>query len=619
MRNRYVLLADLVVFTVAACGAFGMRFDWYFFQNRPEFVPYVLAAPVLKVIVFYLLGMYKRFWRYATIDDLVALMIAGSAASVVMAAFVSAGIFLFGFIQEFSRSVLFADWVLSVCAAAAIRLGVRVLGESHSRGQNTADRTKRVLIAGAGDAGAMFVREMQRNPGLGMEPVGFLDDDKVKIGKRIYGVPVLGAQSELPDIVKTWQIDQVIIAMPRASGAVLRVIAAACRETGVVSHTMPGVFELLDGDVSVSRLRQVDITDLLRRDPVVSSPEVSNFVEGRRVLVTGAGGSIGFELCRQIAHGRPQCLVLLGHGENSIFEAHASLRESFPTVKIETVIADIRNRDRIFRVFDRVQPEIVFHAAAHKHVPLMEENAEEAITNNVIGTQNIIEASRSTGVGRFVLISTDKAVNPSSMMGASKRVAERLVRAAAKATAKPFVIVRFGNVLGSRGSVVPRFKKQIEAGGPVYVTHPDMKRFFMTIPEAVHLVLQAGGMGRGGELFVLKMGEPLRIVELAEDLIRLSGLSPEDVPIVYTGLRAGEKLQESLWEESATVAPTSHPEVLQVTEEPAMDFEQCEALVEAMHVATQRGDRQTINVALARFIPTFAQPRADADMPLSIH
>jgi FlaA1/EpsC-like NDP-sugar epimerase len=421
----------------------------------------------------------------------------------------------------------------------------------------------------------------------------------------------------LIDVVRARGVDEVIIAMPKASGAVLRIIAEDCRRAAVVSHTIPGVFELLDGIVSVSRLRQVDITDLLRRDPVVSSPDASGFLEGSRVLVTGAGGSIGFELCRQIAHARPQLLVLLGHGENSIFEAQGSLRESFPTAKVEAVIADIRNRDRIFRVFDRVKPEVVFHAAAHKHVPLMEENAEEAISNNVIGTQNIIEASLRAGVGRFVLISTDKAVSPTSLMGASKRVAERLVRAAAQATGKQFVVVRFGNVLGSRGSVVPVFKRQIEAGGPVYVTHPDMKRFFMTIPEAVHLVLQAGGMGRGGELFVLKMGEPLRIVELAEDLIRLSGLSPEDVPIVYTGLRAGEKIEERLWEEAASVAATSHPEVLQVTEEPAMEYEECALLAEAMHVAAQRGDRQTINAALARYIPTFSQP--GGDRPVAVH
>jgi FlaA1/EpsC-like NDP-sugar epimerase len=615
MRNRFVLLADVIAFMLAVCGAFGLRFDWYFFQTRPEFVPYVLAAPVIKALVFYAMGMYGRFWRYATVNDIVALMIANAVASIAMAAYVSAGIFAFHFINEFSRSVFVADWILSAGLVAAVRLSIRVIGESVAT-HGSVEISRRVLIAGAGDAGAMFVREMQRNPELQMDPIGFLDDDRVKVGKRIYGVPVLGTLPQLVDIVKSRRVDEVIIAMPKASGAVLRVVAEDCRTAGVVSNTMPGVFELLDGDVSVSRLRQVDITDLLRRDPVVSSPDASGYVEGKRVLVTGAGGSIGFELCRQIAHARPQRLVLVGHGENSIFEARGSLRDAFPTVVVDTVIADIRNRDRIMRVFDRAQPEIVFHAAAHKHVPLMEENAEEAISNNVIGTQNIIDASLTTGVGRFVLISTDKAVSPTSIMGASKRTAERLVRAAAKHHGRPFVIVRFGNVLGSRGSVVPVFKKQIEAGGPVYVTHPEMKRFFMTIPEAVHLVLQAGGMGRGGELFVLKMGEPLRIVELAEDLIRLSGLSAEDVPIVYTGLRPGEKLEESLWESEAVIAPTSNPEVLQVTEEPAMDYAQCGLLVEAMSAAAQRGDRQAIDAALSRFIPTFMHSRVDG---LSVH
>ena len=610
MRNRYILLADLFVFAVAACGAFGLRFDWYFFQTRAEFVPYVIGAPLLKIAVFFIFGMYGRFWRYATVDDVVALMMANLAASVATAAFVSAGIFVFGFIVEFSRSVFVADWVLSAAGVAAVRLSIRVIGDSQAV-RGTVAAGKRVLIAGAGAAGAMVAREMQRNPGLQMEPIGFLDDDNLKIGKRIYGVQVLGPLSALQEIVKTRHPDSVVIAMPRASGAVLRVIADECRQTGVVSQTIPGMFELLDGDVSVSRLRHVDITDLLRRDPVASSPDASSFVEGHRVLVTGAGGSIGYELCRQIAYARPQRLVLLGHGENSIFEAQLSLRESFPTINVDAVIADIRDTDRIFRVFDRAQPEIVFHAAAHKHVPLMEENAEEAISNNVMGTQTIIDASLRAGVGRFVLISTDKAVSPSNLMGASKRVAERLVRAAAKRTGKPFVVVRFGNVLGSRGSVVPRFKKQIESGGPVYVTHPDMKRFFMTIPEAVHLVLQAGGLGRGGELFVLRMGEPLRIVQLAEDLIRLSGLSPEEVAIVYTGLRAGEKLEESLWEGTAVVEPTSHPEILQVTEEPAMDYQQCARLVKALHVAAEQDDRQTIDAALAMFIPTFSHPGSD--------
>jgi FlaA1/EpsC-like NDP-sugar epimerase len=617
MRNRYVLLADIVVFIVAVCGAFGLRFDWYFFDKRPEFLPYVLAAPIIKPLCFYLMGMYGRFWRYATTDDMVALLIAGSVASVAMAAYVSAGIFLFGFISEFSRSVLVADGILSLGAVAGVRLFIRVAGDTQARGRRSTEPHKRVLIVGAGAAGALVVRETERNPALRMNPVGFLDDDAVKIRKRIHGVPVLGALSDLTDVVESARVDEVVIAIPTAPGSLLREIAEDCRRAGVVSRTVPGVFELLDGNVSVSRLRQVDITDLLRRTQVVSSPEAASFLDGRRVLVTGAGGSIGFELCRQIAHGGPELLVLLGHGENSIFEAQESLRQAFPAIRFQAVIADIRDRDRMFSVFDRLQPELVFHAAAHKHVPLMEENPVEAITNNVLGTQNVIDASMRAQTARLVLISSDKAVSPSSLMGASKRIAERLVRAAGSATGKPFVVVRFGNVLGSRGSVVPTFKKQIDAGGPVYITHPEMRRFFMTIPEAVHLVLQAAAMGKGGELFVLKMGEPLRIVDLAEDLIRLSGLSVAEVPIVFTGLRPGEKLEESLWEDAAAVQSTAHPEILRVTEERPMNYDECAMLVASLQGAAGRADRKSIDDALSGFIPTFS--RSEAPGSVSVH
>ena len=609
MRNRYVLIADLFAFAIAVCGAFGVRFDWLFFKTRPEFIPYVVAAPIIKAVVFYAFGMYRRFWRYATVDDLIALTIANSAASVATAVFILSSLF-FGWMTEFSRTIIVADWVLALGGTGAVRLSVRLIGESRSqrKARRSGDSDKRVLVVGAGDAGAIVTREMQRNAQLGMRPVGFLDDDAVKIGKRIYGVPVVGGLSDLQAVVIALRVDEVIIAMPLVAGAVLRMVTEECRQAGVVSRTIPGVFELIDGHVSVSRLRQVDITDLLRRPPVLGGPDASLYVEGRVVLVTGAGGSIGFELCRQVAQSRPRSLYLLGHGENSIFEALVQLRPSFPDVAIEAVIADIRDRGRLFRVFDSVRPDIVFHAAAHKHVPLMEDNAEEAISNNVLGTMNVIDATASVAADRFVLISTDKAVGPSSLMGASKRVAEALVRDAARRLGRPFVVVRFGNVLGSRGSVVPAFKRQIESGGPISITHPDMKRFFMTIPEAVHLVLQAGGMGKGGELFVLKMGEPLRIVQLAEDLIRLSGLTPGDIPIVFSGLRPGEKLEESLWEEGAIVEDTEHPEVLQVTETTTIGGERLGSLVEALNRAAVQGDRERIRITLAELVPTFAAP-----------
>lgn len=615
MRNRYVLLADIAAFILAACGAFVLRFDWHAFDRRPELLPYAMAAPLVKATVFYSFGMYRRLWRYATTDDVVALGMATSAASAAMAVPVSAGVAL-GYVVEFSRAVFLADWLLTFCAAAGIRLSVRIVRESQSkaRSRGSTGVRKRVLVVGAGDSGAIVAREMQRNAQLEKQPVAFLDDDPVKIGKRIYGVPVAGRLSDLSTIVRQLEIDEVIIAMPKAGGGVLRRVSEDCRSAGVEFLTIPGVFELIGRQVGVSRLRHVEIEDLLRRSPVTTNGAVAAYVGGRTVLVTGAGGSIGFELCRQVADSRPCRLVLLGHGENSIFDAHRQLREWFPGVPIEPVIADIRDSGRLFRVFESSRPAIVFHAAAHKHVPLMEDNPEEAISNNVIGTENVIDASVRAGTERLVLISSDKAVSPASLMGASKRVAEALVRQAARETGRSFVVVRFGNVLGSRGSVVPVFKKQIENGGPVCVTHPDMKRFFMTIPEAVHLVLQAGGMGTGGELFVLEMGPPLRIVQLAEDLVRLSGLSPADVPIVFTGLRPGEKLEESLWEEGAAIESTEHPEILNVIELQAPPLDDLSDRISALAIAAANGDSSMMRLILQELIPTFS-PAGDNVVP----
>jgi FlaA1/EpsC-like NDP-sugar epimerase len=361
------------------------------------------------------------------------------------------------------------------------------------------------------------------------------------------------------------------------------------------------VFELLDGHVSVSLLRNVEIADLLRRSQVVGRPETASYLRGRVVMVTGAGGSIGSELCRQVGFAKPSRLVLLGHGENSIFEVYSQLAQQYPTVPMHTVIADIRDRERIRAVFEEFGPEVVFHAAAHKHVPLMQENPEEAITNNVIGTAHVVAAAEECGTTRLVMISTDKAVAPSSVMGASKRLAESVVRQAGLRSGRPFVVVRFGNVLGSRGSVVPLFKRQIERGGPVTLTHPEMKRFFMTIPEAVHLVLQAGGFGHAGGLFVLNMGEPVRISDLAADLIRLSGFAPGEIPIVYTGIREGEKLEERLWEENAVVETTVNPEILAVTEPLMITERELESLL-ASPSTNWGGDQLWARARLAPYL-----------------
>ena len=612
MRNRYVLLADVCLIPLVAFAAFALRFDWRFYTQRPEFLSYVVAAVLIKPTVLYSFGMYRRYWRYASVPDLMAVLLASSASFVAMGVFVVVRLVSDSAI-EFSRAVLLIDGLLTFLAVGGVRMTVRVVAESRERPKDTthAATAKRVLVVGAGLAGTMVVQEMERNPHLGMTPVGFLDDERAKQGKQIHGVSVLGSTASLAAVVPQRRIDEVIIAMPTATGRVLRSIAEQCRQLGVVSRTMPGVFELLDGNVSVGRLRQIEISDLLRRAQVMPTVNAPAYVAGRTVLVTGAGGSIGSELCRQVARARPSSLVLLGHGENSIFDVQMELRERHPELNVVAVIADIRDERRIRQVFERLRPAIVFHAAAHKHVPLMEENPEEAITNNIIGTHHVLEAALEFGTERLVMKLSDKEVSQWSIMGATKRVGEMLVRDASRRTSKGFVVVRFGNVLGSRGSVVPHFKRQIERGGPVTLTHRDMKRFFMTIPEAVHLVLEAGGMGRGGELFVLKMGELVRIADLAEDLIKLSGLTLDEVEIKYTGIRPGEKLEEALWETGAVTEATPHPDVLRVIEADDSSGREIAELLKIFAEAAEHGDLLRIQAALAHQIPTFGPAPKD--------
>ena len=609
MRNRYILLADFVLIPVIAYAAFVMRFDWRVYIARDEYLSFVVAALLVKPLIFQLFGMYRRYWRYASVADLLALTLAAASSTIVMGIFITARAMLSAD-YSFSRAVLVLDGLLTLLALGGVRLSVRVISESRRpRGREERRARKprrRVLIAGAGQAGTMVAREMERNEHLGIVAVGYLDDDRTKVGKQIQGLPVFGVTKDMASVVEKWRVDEVLIAMPTAPGSLLRSIAENARKLGVASRTVPGVFELLDGNVSVSRLREIDIADLLRRSQVKPDLDAAGYVEGKVILVTGAGGSIGSELCRQIARGRPKMIALLGHGENSIFQAQIELAERYPDLRIVPVIADIRNRRRIRRTLARLRPHIMFHAAAHKHVPMMEDNPEEAITNNVIGTHNVVEAAIESGVERFVLISSDKAVAPTSVMGASKRVAEMIVRDAGRRTSRNFVVVRFGNVLGSRGSVVPHFKRQIERGGPITLTDPEMTRFFMTISEAVHLVLVAGGFGRAGEVFVLRMGDPVRITDLAEDLIKLSGLAPEDIPIQYTGIRPGEKLSESLWEDGAATESTPHSEVLRVVEPGDSSETGVAAFVQDLAMAADDEDQYRIQTMLVEQISTFA-------------
>jgi FlaA1/EpsC-like NDP-sugar epimerase len=605
IRNRFVFAGDIALTIVSVLGSFGLRLD---VGELPFYFPAVLlmcaVALIIKIPTYFFFGLYRRLWIYASTGELRLITVAVTTASVLTSGVMAILILTGNVLPGMPRSALGIDWLLSLVLIGGSRFALRILAEQSVTSQPNG-KGKRALVVGAGDAGALVVRELQRSPQLNLTPVGFLDDDPAKQRHAIYGVTVIGRVDDLPSMIDLHKVDLVIIAIPSAPGQLVRTVNDVCRIKGISSRTVPGVYELIGGKVSINRLREVDINDLLRREPVrVNDEAVGAALAEKRVLVTGAGGSIGRELCRQIARRNPAELVLLGHGENSIFEIYLELREDYPDLSISPVIADVRDAGRLTQVFGQHRPQVVFHAAAHKHVPLMELNVVEAITNNVLGTRNVVQAALDHHVDRFVLISTDKAVRPASIYGATKRLAEMIVLHAARASQRAFTVVRFGNVLGSRGSIIPIFKQQIANGGPVTITHPDMFRFFMTIPEAVYLVLQAASMENGGETFVLNMGEPIRILNLAEDLIRLSGLEPErDIEISYTGIRPGEKLVEELWDKETPLVKTLHPDIFRLDADvsaPSLNLPQA---IDSLSASASSGDTDAIINLLDELIP----------------
>ncbi len=605
LRSRLLIVGDMLMIMAASLGALALRteLNWMFYLYLKSTYWLMGISLVVMPIVFHRFGLYRRLWIYASIRDMKLLVAAVTSGSVIVSILLIA-LAAGKLIPSFPRSTLGIQYLLLLILIGGMRIGLRVLAESQS-GVVEQGGARRVLIVGAGDAGALVVREMQKNAQLRLNPVCFVDDDPVKQRQQIHGVQVVGTLEDLPRVVLMRRIQEVIIAIPSAPGRVVRQVAEACRSRGIPFRTMPGMYELIGGKVNVSRLREVEISDLLRREPThIEDHLVGASLTGKRVLVTGAGGSIGRELCRQIARWQPSGLLLLGHGENSIFETLLEIQADYPSLPVTPIIADIRDLDRLSVVFEQHRPQVLFHTAAHKHVPLMEANVEDAITNNVLGTRNVVETSLNFGLERLVMISTDKAIRPSSVYGATKRMAELLVLDAAHRSGLPYSVVRFGNVLGSRGSVIPIFKRQIAMGGPITITHPEMKRYWMTIPEAVHLVLQAASMGRGGEVFVLKMGEQVRIQDLAEDLIRLSGLEPErDIEFVYTGIRPGEKLSEELWDQWASYEATRHPDIVLLGGEDLMSGEALHRAVgDLIHLARE-GETESIIHILDECIP----------------
>jgi FlaA1/EpsC-like NDP-sugar epimerase len=558
IKHLGLAIIDAVLVITALSVSVYLRFEW----NVPDYIidrltSLILPAVIISLAAFFLFGFYRRIWRYAGVDDFFLIAVAVSIA--ILGTYVYS---LYSGFLGFASYII--AWFLMLFFIGGSRLAVRLLSAYLSR-RPSGGISKNALIVGAGEGGVLVARELKKHgPSLEMNVIGFIDDDPAKQRQIIQGIPVLGTRSVLTEVVEQKQIDEVVIAMPSAPYSVLQEIIGLCEDLKVKIKTVPGIFEILEGQVNFSSLKEVDIEDLLRRPPVKQDLlGVAAYLTGRIVLVTGAGGSIGSELCRQIAQLGPDKLILLDHDENGIYYIHVELVQRFSRVNYAPLVCDIKDRTAVEQIFREHRPEVVFHAAAHKHVPLMEINREEAVKNNIEGSRNLIDLAAENGVKRFVFISTDKAVNPSSVMGATKRVVEIYLQDKARnCKSCVFCSVRFGNVLGSQGSVVLLFREQIARGGPVTVTDPEMKRYFMTIPEAVQLVIQAGALGKGGEIFVLDMGEPIRIIDLARDMIILSGLKPErDIKIEFTGLRPGEKLYEELFSDRENFTVTRHERI----------------------------------------------------------
>jgi FlaA1/EpsC-like NDP-sugar epimerase len=538
-KKPRLIIVDIFLLNIALIVSFFMRFDanWTSYFNYS----YIIVITVIGLFILYFSNLYNKMWQYASIGELFSIVKVSVLINLILV------VFIFFSRTSFPRSVLLINFLVDVFIIGASRFGLRLLKE-RLIGNDKKQITTRVLIVGAGDAAEILIREMNKHSELGRYIVGLIDDDPAKKKLEIHGKKVLGNRFDIPEIIAKYNVDEVVIAIPSARGKEVKSIYELSNQDGVKVNIVPGMFEILNGDVNLSQIREVKVEDLLGRDQVkLNNRVIAKHVENKTVLITGAGGSIGSELCRQIARFNPQKLIMLDIYENNLYFLDLELREKHQKIDFEPIIASIRDNDKLRNLFAKYQPDVVFHAAAHKHVPLMEQNPEEAVNNNIFGTRNLIELADEFSVERFVLISTDKAVNPTNVMGATKRVAEMLIQTIDKKSETKFMAVRFGNVLGSHGSVIPLFKKQIAKGGPVTVTHKDVIRYFMTIPEAVQLVIQAGSIGKGGEVFVLDMGEPVKIIDLAKDLIKLSGLRlGEDIDIEITGLRPGEKLFEEL-------------------------------------------------------------------------
>jgi FlaA1/EpsC-like NDP-sugar epimerase len=571
------------------------------------FVKYIVLLIIIKIIVLVIFRLYRSLWEYASVEELLNICIAVFVAN-------TAAITYLVLVQShLPRSVYIMAAVFDLLFIGGIRFGYRALRRVKNKNFLIhSPKTKNVIVIGAGDAGALIVKELKNHLELNYNVVGIIDDDINKKGQRLNGTPILGGINRIEDAVERYHVDEIIIAIPSASRTEIKVIVNKCKETDVTIKILPGVYELIDGKVTVNQIREVKIEDLLGRDPVhLNTSSIESYIKGKRVMVTGGGGSIGSELCRQIARFEPKELHIVDIYENSIYELQNELNSAYnilgfeETLKLKSIIASVRDKSRMKNVLKSFKPDVIFHAAAHKHVPLMEDNPYEAVKNNILGTFNMASLAHELNLQKFVLISTDKAVNPTNVMGATKRFCEMIVQAHSRVSNTEFVAVRFGNVLGSNGSVIPLFKKQIAKGGPVTVTHKEITRYFMTIPEAAQLVLQAGAMALGGEIFILDMGEPVKIYDLAKDLIRLSGFMPEEeIKILITGLRPGEKLFEELLMEEEGIKKTIH-EKIYTGKRLDIEYEDIVKKVEILDRTADLEDNELLVAEMKRFVPTY--------------
>ena len=560
IRKSILLILDIILIALALFGAYLLRFEGYmgyYFEQYKDIVPFIIGIYLLGNWLF---GLYNKMWRYASIQELMGIFWASTVSSVAFY------IVFWGININVPRSVILLTWILSVFFVGGTRFAYRVFRDNQTKIRNNHDSKvkKRLMIIGGGNAGANLVKELVQNPNSLYKPILIVDDAGWKLNNQIFNVPVKGNTSQIPELVVDEEIDEIIIAIPSATRTRIKEILSVCQNTSAVVKILPNINDLINGKAELNQVRGVEVEDLLGRDEVIlDTSGIESYIKDQVCLITGGGGSIGSEIVRQLVKYKPREIVVLDIYENNAYDLQQDLKRHYPDLNLRVVIASIRDKERINQIFEEIKPSVVFHAAAHKHVPFMEENPSEAVKNNIFGTLNVAQCAHEHKAKRFILISSDKAVNPTNIMGATKRIAELIIQSLDKQSNTEFVAVRFGNVLGSNGSVIPLFKNQIQEGGPITITHPDITRYFMTIPEAARLVIQAGAIAKGGEIFVLDMGEPVKIVHLAEQLIKLSGYKPyEEIRIEFIGLRPGEKLYEELLLEEEGLESTQQEGIL---------------------------------------------------------